>query len=74
MAPPPSPAPVAAVSVAQTHLQELLDPLARSPVECDGMTQLVTTVLAENGIAYQGYCGRSKGTRLLGWVLLTLGL
>jgi hypothetical protein len=62
------------MSVAQARLQALLDPLAKSPVECDGMTQLVATVLAENGIAYQGYCGRSKGTRLLGLVLLTLGL
>ena len=64
--PPPSPAPVAAVSTDQAGLQALLDPLAKSPVECDGMTRLVATVLAENGIAYQGYCGRiSVGNRTM---------
>jgi hypothetical protein len=50
----------------QADLQALLEPLAKSPVECDGMTRLVATVLAENGIAYQGFCGRiSVGNRTM---------
>lgn len=50
----------------QARLQTLLDPLAKAPVECDGMSRLVATVLAEIGIAYQGYRGRlSSGSQTM---------
>ncbi len=41
----------------QARLEMLLDPLDTAPVECDGMTRLVVTLLARNRLPYQAYVG-----------------
>lgn len=38
-------------------LSSLLDPLDTAPVECDGMSSLVATLLTQQGIQYQGMAG-----------------
>lgn len=42
----------------QQRLEALLSHLDDKPVECDGMSSLVATLLHRNGIAYQGMCGQ----------------
>ena len=42
----------------QQRLTALLSHLEDKPVECDGMSSLVATVLHRNGIEYQGMCGQ----------------
>lgn len=46
-----------AKSVAVSELRSLLDSLDAAGVECDGMTRLVCTVLANAGIEHQAYVG-----------------
>lgn len=38
-------------------LSVLLDPLDSAPVECDGMSSLVATLLSKDGVQYQGMAG-----------------
>lgn len=40
------------------RLQQLLNPLDGAPVECDGMSRLVLTVLHRERIPYQAYFGQ----------------
>ena len=40
-----------------THLQALVKHLEFAPVECDGMSRLVATVLSQQGIPFQGMVG-----------------
>jgi len=42
----------------QQRLEALLSHLDDKPVECDGMSSLVATLLHRNGINYQGMCGQ----------------
>lgn len=42
----------------QHTLLGLLNHLDKSPVECDGMSSLVATVLSKNNIDYKGMCGQ----------------
>lgn len=38
-------------------LSALLDPLDTAPVECDGMSSLIATLLTKEGIPYKGMAG-----------------
>jgi hypothetical protein len=42
------------------QVRSLLDPLDSSPTECDGMTRLCHTVLAQHGIAHTVYFGACR--------------
>ncbi len=39
------------------RIQRLLDPYDKSPVECDGMTRIVATILSQNQIEHQPMLG-----------------
>jgi hypothetical protein len=43
-------------------LSLLLDPLDSAPVECDGMSSLVATLLSKEGVQYQGMSGSIQPT------------
>lgn len=53
------------------QLQQWLAPLERLPLECDGMTQVVSTLLAREGIAHRAVVGSlavaGVGTIALHW-------